>query len=59
MRWLRSLSLNQKLDALAVALGAFAVFANVAPGHTVTLDAKERLAVACDRIHEHDDVPSG
>ena len=43
MRSLSRLSLNQKLGALALALGALAVFANVTPGHTVTLNAKELL----------------
>lgn len=43
MRLLSKLTLNQRLGALALALGALAVFANVAPGHTVTLNAKEIL----------------
>lgn len=43
MRFLSKLTLNQKLGVLALALGALAVFANVAPGHTVTLDAREVL----------------
>jgi len=43
MRFLSKLTLNQKLGVLALALGGLAVFANVAPGHTVTLDAKELL----------------
>ena len=43
MRLLSKLTLNQKLGALALALGALAVFANVAPGHTVRLNAKDLL----------------
>jgi rhodanese-related sulfurtransferase len=43
MRWISKLSLNQKLGVLALALGALAVFANVAPGHAVTVNAKELL----------------
>ncbi len=46
------LTLNQKLGLLALALGALAVFANVAPGHTVTLNAKE-LLTAVDRREDH------
>jgi len=43
MRFLSGLTLNQKLGALGLALGALAVFANVAPGHTVSVNAKELL----------------
>jgi rhodanese-related sulfurtransferase len=43
MRFLSKLSLNLRLGVLALALGALAVFANVAPGHTVRLNAKELL----------------
>jgi rhodanese-related sulfurtransferase len=43
MRWISTLSLNQKLGAFALALGAVAVFANVAPGHTVTANVQELL----------------
>ena len=43
MRFLSRLSLNQGLGVLALALGALAVFANVAPGHTVRLNAKDLL----------------
>jgi rhodanese-related sulfurtransferase len=43
MRLLSKLSLNQKLGALALALGALAVFAKVAPAHTFTLDTREIL----------------
>jgi rhodanese-related sulfurtransferase len=42
-RWLAKLTLNQKLGLLALALGAVAIFARVAPGETITLDAKELL----------------
>jgi hypothetical protein len=52
MRFLSKLSLNQKLGALALALGALAVFANVAPGHTVTLNAKE-LLTSVERQEDH------
>ena len=52
MRFLGKLSLNQKLGALALALGALAVFANVTPGHTVTLDAKE-LLTGVERQEDH------
>ena len=52
MRFLSKLSLNQKLGALALALGALAVFANVAPGHTVTLNAKE-LLTGVERQEDH------
>jgi rhodanese-related sulfurtransferase len=43
MRWISRLTLNQKLGGLALVLGALAVFANVAPSHTVTVNAKELL----------------
>jgi len=52
MRFLAKLSLNQKLGVLALALGALAVFANVAPGHTVTLNAKE-LLTGVERQEDH------
>ena len=52
MRFLSKLSLNQKLGALALALGALAVFANVAPGHTVTVNAKE-LLTGVARAEDH------
>ena len=52
MRLLSKLSLNQKLGVLALALGALAVFADVAPGHTVTLNAKEVLT-GVDRQEDH------
>ncbi len=49
---LSKLTLNQKLGGLALALGALAVFANVAPGHTVTVDAKE-LLTGVERQEDH------
>jgi hypothetical protein len=52
MRFLSKLSLNQKLGALALALGALAVFANVAPGHTVTVNAKD-LLTGVARAEDH------
>ena len=52
MRFLSKLSLNQKLGVFALALGALAVFANVAPGHTVTLNAKE-LLTGVERQEDH------
>jgi rhodanese-related sulfurtransferase len=52
MRWISKLSLNQKLGVVALALGALAVFANVAPGHTVTVNAKE-LLTSVERQEDH------
>jgi hypothetical protein len=52
MRFLSKLTLNQKLGALALALGALAVFANVAPGHTVKVDARE-LLTGVERAEDH------
>jgi rhodanese-related sulfurtransferase len=52
MRFLSKLTLNQKLGVMALALGGLAVFANVAPGHTVTLDAKE-LLTGVERQEDH------
>ena len=52
MRCLSKLTLNQKLGVLALALGALAVFANVAPGHTVTVNAKE-LLTGVERQEDH------
>ena len=49
---LSKLSLNQKLGVLALALGALAVFANVAPGHTVKVNAKE-LLTGVARAEDH------
>jgi rhodanese-related sulfurtransferase len=44
--------LQSRLGGLALALGALAVFANVAPGHTVTLNAKE-LLTGVERQEDH------
>ncbi len=52
MRLLSTLSLNQKLGVLALALGALAVFANVAPGHSVKVNAKE-LLTGVERQEDH------
>jgi rhodanese-related sulfurtransferase len=52
MRWISKLSFNQKLGVFALALGALAVFANVGPGHTVTVDAKE-LLTSVERQEDH------
>jgi rhodanese-related sulfurtransferase len=52
MRLFSRLSLNQKLGALALALGALAVFANVSPGRTVTVNAKELLS-GVERREDH------
>ena len=52
MRFLSKLSLNQKLGALALALGALAVFADVAPGHTVRVNARELLTEVA-RAEDH------
>ena len=51
-RWFSKLTLNQKLGVVALALGALAVFADVAPGHTITLNAKE-LLTAVERREDH------
>jgi rhodanese-related sulfurtransferase len=52
MRVLSRLTLNQKLGVLALALGALATFANVTPGHTVTVNAKE-LLTSVERQEDH------
>jgi hypothetical protein len=52
MRLLPRLTLNQRLGVLALALGALAVFANVAPGHTVKVNAKE-LLTGVARAEDH------
>jgi len=52
MRFLSKLSLNQKLGALALALGALAVFADLAPGHTVRVNARELLTEVA-RAEDH------
>jgi hypothetical protein len=46
------LGLNQKLGASALALGALAAFADVAPGYTVKLNAKELLTTVA-RQEDH------
>ena len=52
MRFILKLTLNQKLGVFALALGALAVFANVAPGHTVKVNAKE-LLTSVGRAEDH------
>ena len=52
MRLLSKLTLNQKLGTLALALGALAVLADVAPGHTVKVNAKE-LLTGVERTEDH------
>jgi rhodanese-related sulfurtransferase len=52
MRFIPKLTLNQKLGVFALALGALAVFANVAPGHTVKVNAKE-LLTSVGRAEDH------
>lgn len=56
MRLLSKLTLNQKLGVLALALGAVAVFANVAPGYTVRVNAKE-LLTGVERQEDHVTAP--
>jgi uncharacterized protein len=51
-RWLSKLTLNQRLGALALGLGAAAVFARVSPGETITLNAKE-LLTSIQRREDH------
>jgi len=51
-RLISTLSLNQKLAAAALALGALAVFANVTPGPLVTVHAKE-LLTSVERREDH------
>lgn len=51
-RWLSKLTLNQKLGAAALALGALAVFANVTPGPIVTVHARE-LLTSVERREDH------
>lgn len=52
MRWISRLTLNQKLGGLALALGALAVFASVAPGRVVKVNAKE-LLTGVARAEDH------
>jgi hypothetical protein len=51
-RWVSKLTLNQKLGAAALALGALAVFANVTPGPIVTVHARE-LLTSVERREDH------
>jgi rhodanese-related sulfurtransferase len=50
------LTLNQRLAAVAVALGAIALFASPYPGNRVTLDAKE-LALVVGTKADHVEAP--
>ena len=52
LRLFSNLSLNQKLGLLALALGALAVFANVAPSPVVKVNAKE-LLTSVERREDH------
>jgi rhodanese-related sulfurtransferase len=54
--WISRLTLNQKLAAAAVVLGAVALFASPYPGNKVTLDAKE-LALVVGTEADHVEVP--
>jgi rhodanese-related sulfurtransferase len=56
MRTLARLSLNQKLGTLALALGGLALFADVSPGHTVKVDARE-LLTSVARAEDHVTAP--
>ena len=49
---LSQLTLNQRLGVAALALGALAVFANVAPGRTLRVSEKE-LLTAVERQQDH------
>lgn len=51
-RWLSKLTLNQKLAIIALALGAGALFANVAPARTARVHEKE-LLTAVERREDH------
>jgi rhodanese-related sulfurtransferase len=51
-RWISMLTLNQKLGAAALGLGALAVFANVTPGPIVTVHARE-LLTSVERGEDH------
>ena len=54
--WMSTLTLNQKLAAGGVLLGAVALFATPYPGSRVTLDAKE-LALAVGTESDHVEAP--
>jgi rhodanese-related sulfurtransferase len=45
MRWLSTLTLDQRLAAVALALGAIAIFARPVPGGTVSIDPVELAAI--------------
>ena len=51
-RWLSRLTLNQKLGAVALALGVVALFANVAPERTTRVNEKE-LLTSVERRQDH------
>jgi rhodanese-related sulfurtransferase len=51
-RWASKLTLNHKLGIAAFALGALALFANVAPARTTRLHEKE-LLTAAERKEDH------
>lgn len=55
-RWMSSLTLNQKLAAVAVILGAVALAAKPYPGSRVTLDARE-LARIVSQEADHVEAP--
>jgi rhodanese-related sulfurtransferase len=52
MRFFSTLTLNQKLGAAALVLGAVAVFADVTPRRTVSVSAKELLTTV-ERREDH------
>ena len=52
VRWLSTLTLNQKLALVAVVLGAVAIAATPYPGGRVTLDARE-LALVVSKEADH------
>ena len=55
--WFSRLTLNQKLAAAALLLGAVALFASPYPGTRVTLDAKE-LALIVGTEADHVEAPN-
>jgi rhodanese-related sulfurtransferase len=56
VRWLSTLTLNQKLAVLAIVLGAVALLATPYAGGRVTLDARE-LALVVSREADHVEAP--